>query len=83
MVIINVLRRIYQIIKNLSNFPTCADIVINPYKVHPSAILERFHIQQNHEFCKPCKETCMVITSEFRLRWDKKTDFEASSLKSS
>ena len=53
MAIINVLRRIYQIIKKLSNFPTCADIVISPYTVHPSAIMERF---QNHEICKTCKE---------------------------
>ena len=34
----------FQIIKKLSNCPTCAYIVISPNKVHPFAVLERFHI---------------------------------------
>ena len=60
-----VLRRIYQIIKKLLNFPTCGDIISSRNKVHPFAIMERFHIVLvNHEICKTCKETSIIITSD-------------------
>ena len=69
MAIINVLRQIYQIIKKLSNFPTCADIVISPYKVHPSAIMERFHIVLvNHENLQNLQKN--MYNNYFGLRWD-------------
>ena len=73
MAIINVLRRIYQIIKKLSNFPTCADIVISRNKVHPFAIMERFHFVLIFQPRNLLNLQGNMYGNYFWVRWDTET----------